>query len=294
MTSSQGAKGDAAPAAILRLLRLLSRRRAGIADVHRFADPGGAQLPVAAASGQLGLIATDEWRAAFELGFVRVGDDGIGRIAPAGLLALRRHASAAGGGAMAAATPTSPREADYPSPQSAIPSCESANGATAEPGFNCDESPLAWLARRRDKSGRPMIDSREFEAGERFRADFHFAQMTPRVTANWSLDTSGGGRRRGGAPGMVALCDNVVAAQERVRRALAVVGPELAGVLVDVCGHLKGLEHAERRAGWPARSGKVVLQLALQALARHYGLKGEPRAVSRQWGAEDYRPRIDG
>lgn len=94
--------------------------------------------------------------------------------------------------------------------------------------------------------------------------------------------------------------DRVVAAQERVRRALAAVGPELSGILIDVCCHLKGLEDAERLAGWPRRAGKTVLQLALQSLARHYGLvrDGPAAAVSqparvRHWGAPGYRPAAD-
>ena len=31
---------------------------------------------------------------------------------------------------------------------------------------NHDESPLAWLRRRKDADGRPMIDASEFAAGE--------------------------------------------------------------------------------------------------------------------------------
>lgn len=162
------------------------------------------------------------------------------------------------------------------------------------PGFDADESPLAWLARRRDKDGRPLISQIEYDAGERFRADFYFARMSPRVTANWSPDAGCGRGRFACGGGAGDMRDNVVAARERVRLALVAVGPELAGILIDVCGHLKGLEQTERGAGWPARSGKIILQLALSSLARHYGLKPMPASGRvRHWGAQGYRPTLD-
>lgn len=165
------------------------------------------------------------------------------------------------------------------------------------PGRNPAESPIAWLFQRRDSAGNPLISEAQFNAGERLRADFWFAQMSPNVTQNWGLAATASGGRRS-APGTgVEIADNVIAAGERVRRALSAVGPELSGILIDVCCHLRGLEDAERRAGWPQRSGKIVLGVALSALARHYGFgKRAPAPVVhvRHWGADDYRPSLDG
>jgi len=172
--------------------------------------------------------------------------------------------------------------------------------ATARATVNADESPLAWLRRRKDRDGEPMISQPQFDAGERLRNDFWFAQMTPRTTVNWSsLSPGKRGRRYGAGPRSgVEMTDRVAAAGERVRRALAAVGPELSGALVDVCCHLRGLEDLERAEGWPQRSGKIVLQLALTRLARHYGLlrsdaDGRGRAAVRHWGADGYRPSFE-
>ncbi|MBS0269042.1 MAG: DNA replication protein [Proteobacteria bacterium] len=168
------------------------------------------------------------------------------------------------------------------------------------PERNLAESPLAWLARRKDKDGRPMLSEAEFDAGEKLRADFWFAQMTPRVTANWSQLLSGGGGSKGAPDIGPDIRDSVIAAHERVKRALAAVGPDLAGVLIDVCCHLKGLEVSEKASGWPQRSGKIILQIALRQLARHYGMLPEAAQANdqrpvrvRHWGTSDYRPQID-
>jgi len=170
-----------------------------------------------------------------------------------------------------------------------------ARATPARPQRNLAESPIAWLFSRRDSAGNPLITEAQFNAGERLRADFWFAQMSPNVTQNWSAVGQTQGRR--GAPGAGAdLADSVIEAADRVRRALEAVGPELSGVLIDVCCHLKGLEDAERKAGLPQRSGKVILGYALSALARHYGFvtSERRRAVAvRHWGATGYRPKMD-
>jgi hypothetical protein len=165
------------------------------------------------------------------------------------------------------------------------------------PVRSAQQGPLAWLRRRKDRGGLPLVTGPQFAAGERLAADYWHAQLVPRVTSNWS-GTAPGQRMRRAAPGAgVEMSDRVVAARVRVERALAAVGPELAGILVDVCCHDIGLEVAGRSQGWPQRAAKVVLQLALTRLARHYGLIAPepppgPRRL-RHWGSDDYRPDLD-
>lgn len=159
---------------------------------------------------------------------------------------------------------------------------------------NDAESPLAWLRGRKDRRGVPMLSDEQFEAGERLRRDFTFAGMSPRVTADWS--GTGGGNRHGASPA-AAMRDDIVAARQRVHGAITSTGPELGRILMDVCCLLKGIESTERDMGLPQRSGKVVLQLALTALARHYGLLTVAMPSRRNgqplhWGTPDFRPQL--
>ncbi|WP_237154859.1 DUF6456 domain-containing protein [Oryzibacter oryziterrae] len=163
------------------------------------------------------------------------------------------------------------------------------------PQINAAESPLAWLFSRRDKDGAPLIAAHEFAAGERFRSDYTFAALMPRTTMNWST-IGGRAERRSGAGGGAVLSDAVLDARARVDAALTALGPDFGNLLIDVCCHLRGLVEVERDKAWPQRSGKVVLRLALAALARHYGLdpeaRGGARSLSRQWGSPDFRPTL--
>jgi hypothetical protein len=149
------------------------------------------------------------------------------------------------------------------------------------------ESPLAWLARRKGRDGRALIEPLQLLAGERLRAEFTRAQLMPRTTSNWSAAVADG--PRGASP--AAFTEAVIGARQRVRHALDAVGPEFSGLLMDVCCFLKALAEVESERGWPARSGKVVLQLGLERLARHYGLDTEARGRNhgkvRTWLAPD-------
>jgi hypothetical protein len=134
---------------------------------------------------------------------------------------------------------------------------------------NRAESPLEWLSRRRGKDGEPLVGPAELEAGERLRRDLTLAALLPSVTMSWRAPTPASGRGQGAAE----ATDAMIAARQRVRQAMESVGPDYADLLFDLCGFLKGLEQIERDRGWPARSGKVVLRLALSRLAAHYGLR---------------------
>lgn len=132
---------------------------------------------------------------------------------------------------------------------------------------NLAESPLLLLARRRDAKNEPFLSQDLVAAGERLREDFELAQMGPRTTQNWDRFMTAGidvsarsGAQFGGSD----------KARARVAEALRELGPGMGDLVLRVCCFLEGLEMTERRLGWSARSGKVVLKLALERLARHY------------------------
>ena len=134
--------------------------------------------------------------------------------------------------------------------------------------YNVAESPLVALSRRRDKDGRPFLTDRMLSAGERLREDFEMAQMGPRVAQNWDRFLTAGDR--GVFAGDGGMAEGPKAARDRVLAALTDLGPGLGDVVLRCCCFLEGLETMERRMGWSARSGKIVLRIALQRLCRHY------------------------
>lgn len=130
---------------------------------------------------------------------------------------------------------------------------------------NLGESPIAWLARRRDRDGRPWLTPVEAAAAERLREEFESLGTLGRVTMRWDLTP----RAAGGRPGL-APAERDQAARQRIAMALAAVGPGLREILERVCLMGSALETAERSLKLPRRAGKTVLKLALQRLARHY------------------------
>jgi hypothetical protein len=144
---------------------------------------------------------------------------------------------------------------------------------------NLAESPLARLHALK------LIDAAQFAAGERLRRDYTIAQLAPRLGVDLSAQTVFGRR---GEKREHLLADTVLAAKQRFAGAMKAVGPGLNDLLYDVCCALLGLEDAESRFGWPCRSAKVVLGIALDRLALHYGLviAAPARGRMRSWTME--------
>lgn len=140
------------------------------------------------------------------------------------------------------------------------------------------DSPVMALARRKDRDGAPFLSRPMVRAAERLREDFEIAQL---------------GRHRAGAQppdwadvlraietdhptqtGTTLPTASNNAAARHVHAALTFLGPGLSEVALRCCCLLEGLETTEKHLGWAARSGKVVLRIALQRLILHYGATG--------------------
>jgi hypothetical protein len=127
---------------------------------------------------------------------------------------------------------------------------------------NLAESPLGWLF------ARGLVTQRQFDAGERLRADWERAQLAPRVTMAW--DAAPVARGRGGSLGAPDPGGAQIDAKKRFNAAVAAAGPGLADILWRVVCAGEGMRDAESALGWPARAGKLVLTFALDRVADYY------------------------
>lgn len=125
---------------------------------------------------------------------------------------------------------------------------------------NLAESPLSWL------HARGHIDDRLFDAGERLRADYERAQLGASVTMRWDPVRIKG---QGGDSGL-SPTERQIAAKERFDAALREAGKGLEDILWRVVCGGESLPKAEKALEWPARSGKLVLKLALDRVAGFY------------------------
>lgn len=124
---------------------------------------------------------------------------------------------------------------------------------------NLAESPLSWL------HAHGHLDDRLFDAGERLRADYERSQLGPNITMRWDPVRVKGSGDQGLCP-----TERQIAARDRFDCALAQAGKGLQDILWRVVCAGETLPVAEKSLQWPARSGKLVLRLALDRVADFY------------------------
>lgn len=139
---------------------------------------------------------------------------------------------------------------------------------------NAAESPLGWLKFRKDKNGKKLISDRQFEALERLRFDYETSQMAQQITARY--DGVPISKTRRGAVQGLNFTEQQMASKKRYDDAVQAVGAGLSDSLIRVVCNLEGFEAAEKSLGWPSRSMKLVITMALERLVSHY--------YTTQWG----------
>jgi hypothetical protein len=170
------------------------------------------------------------------------------------------------------------------------------SGTVSKPLVNEGESPLFRLACAQKSDGTAVLDAEQFNAGEKLRRDYEFAHLRARVTMNYDNQTSEIRDARFSDNHIAKLSDDALAARDRVHAALEAVGPELSGILMQVCCLTAGLEQAELALNLPRRAGRAILSMALARLARHYGLKPSMRhagpAQIGHWAVVGFKPKF--
>jgi Domain of unknown function (DUF6456) len=127
---------------------------------------------------------------------------------------------------------------------------------------NLAESPLAWLGARK------LISERQLAAGEMLRRDYERAALPQRTTMQWDAPPNGKVARGSQSHGATTLAQ--IDAKTRFDGAVAAAGTGLSDILWRVVCAGEAIPTAEKALGWPSRSGKLVLLLALDRVADYY------------------------
>lgn len=131
---------------------------------------------------------------------------------------------------------------------------------------NLSESPLGWL------HARGHLTDRQFDAGEKLRRDWERANLAPKVTMHWDAAPVSGRRRS--VPQPLNATEAQIAAKLRFDRGIEYLGSDLSDIAWRIICAGEGVPAAEKNLGWPARSGKLVLKIALDRLANYYRIPG--------------------
>jgi hypothetical protein len=146
------------------------------------------------------------------------------------------------------------------------------------------QAPLDSLQRLKAGSD-PFLTAFQVDAARRLQRDFERAQLRQRLTRDASQALPG---HQAGVHASAAIGVSALDAKRRCLAALDAAGPGLSDLLFETVCMEHGLVEAERAFGWPARSAKAILRLALDRLVVHYGLVSGGRRGGRieMWRAE--------
>lgn len=127
---------------------------------------------------------------------------------------------------------------------------------------NLAESPLAWLGARK------LISARQLAAGEMLRQDYERAALAQQITMAWDTPPSAKVARGSQSHGATTLAQ--IDAKTRFDGAITSAGAGLADILWRIVCAGEAVPTAEKALGWPTRSGRLVLLLALDRVADYY------------------------
>lgn len=121
------------------------------------------------------------------------------------------------------------------------------------------DPPVIALSRRRDKTGDPFLTTEHVKIAERIREDYEIAALSDPKLKKWSY-----------VQRHIERCDHpdLSLSRDRLLVMLSRLGPSMGEAIYRCCCRLEGLESLERRKFWSARSGKIVLRIALECALR--------------------------
>jgi Domain of unknown function (DUF6456) len=127
---------------------------------------------------------------------------------------------------------------------------------------NIAESPISWLR------SRGLLSPRQIAAGEKLRIDYEQGGLPQRTTMAWDAPPTGKVAR--GAPDHGGATLWQIDARRRFSAAVGHAGNGLSDILWRVVCAGESVPVAEKNLGWPSRSGRLVLALALDRVADYY------------------------
>jgi hypothetical protein len=147
-----------------------------------------------------------------------------------------------------------------------------------------DMAPEAVLRLCAGDAATRFLAPHHLEAARRLALLFERARMRQRITMSYDPARIGGGSNRSQQGD---LADSAIGAR-RMLDGLAMRMPQDCwAMLTDICGFDKGLQQVELDRGWPRRSAKLVLRIALDQLAATMGLtevaEGRGAGTQRSW-----------